>query len=313
MTVAYGTIGDATFSVLNETDSYSTTITKPTSLGVGDFMVAIVGIGGIDIGNLTPQATSGWTSQATISDSGGGTTDECILFVLTKTADSSDVAASDFTFTPVSDTVQASQDGRSITGSIIRLTGDAPITSSAVIDGGVTAGSDTTTPTYTGGITPPLSSILIMASMSQRGNTSGTIATSGYAVTTDDPTWTERRDASINGSGGTVDKDYGFAIATAPRSETTATGDFSVTHSVICFSAGVLISVFEQQNVTVSGTTGTITLTGNDGTVAGDANITGSTGTITLAGNDGTVTTPDPDWVNVDKSSPSSWTNTSKS
>lgn len=65
---------------------------------------------------------------------------------------------------------------------------------------------------------------------------------------------------------------------------------------------GFGVEIYLTPNVTVSGTVGTVTLTGNSGSVTAGATILGTTGTLTLTGNDGTVSAQDSKWKNPDKS-----------
>lgn len=65
-------------------------------------------------------------------------------------------------------------------------------------------------------------------------------------------------------------------------------------------------------DVTVTGSTGLLTLNGNAGVVSGNAGVTGSTGLLTLNGNAGVFSNPQPTWNSTNKSSPT-WNNQDKS
>ena len=90
MAVAYQSHQTAT----HNTAGTPLTITKPTSLAVGDLMIAFL-YGGRNIGNWTTLA--GWTLIGACTTTDGT---DANLTVQAKIADSSDVAASNFTFTP---------------------------------------------------------------------------------------------------------------------------------------------------------------------------------------------------------------------
>lgn len=163
---------------------------------------------------------------------------------------------------------------------------------------------NTASPSISNSITPTIADSLLFMIFSAEQNNNNV---SGYAIATDNPTWTEQHDevdASAN---------FSLAVATAVRSATTATGNSSLTGGDTTADwVGHLVSVNLPISVTVTGSTGILTLTGNAGTVTGSANITGSTGVLTLNGNAGTVTTPDPLWINEDKPTTSTFTNETK-
>lgn len=274
--------------------AWSVTITKPSGLTAGDYMVAIIGTSS----NTSVQDVSGWTTLG--SQLNGADTR---LTVYGKTADSSDASATDFTFAVHSGNGGAN-DGMG--GCLIAISGTQPVTTTSFIDFGTSNGASATH-TYTGGITPTVAdSILIMGTWGQ-GSASRTI--SNYAIATDNPTWTERMDDTE--AVGT--NDYVIGVATAPRSQTTATGDFSLDYSSTGDdSSGVLLAVLEAQSVTVSPTVITTTASVQAPTVTGGATVTPTVITMQGTVQAPAVATADPEWVNTDKNT-ASWFNTDKS
>lgn len=174
-------------------------ITKPTSLAVGDVMVAaLMGAG------TSPTAPSGWTLLGTGSQ--GGTEH---FRAYAKIADAGDVAASDFTWSGLGA-------GADITGSISRFTVTNSISVTRIqASVGDSDGSADSTATATG-ITPlsgPGTYLIF-------GGSAGNIRVNSYAMATDDPSWTEAFDPSVIPA-------LGMSYAT--REATTATGTITVT------------------------------------------------------------------------------------
>lgn len=272
------------------------TVTKPVSLAVGDFMVAHLASSNASGADLSAHTASGWTQIATDQSQSGTASHRATA--LYKVATSGDVSASDFTFT-------CDADSESSTGAIYRFTGVGDVSGAADDDP-----STGTSHTFTNTVTPTFANsvMVFLASCVNNGGTTW----SDYAITTNNPTWTERYD--ITNTGAASDGDTTMAGATASRPETSATGDSSATSGgSVSDSVGILVVLYPQVNVSVTGSTGLLVLNGNAGTVNGSANITGSTGILTLTGNAGTFSSPTPDWRNTDKSSAPSWVNPDKS
>lgn len=281
MAVAYESI------VINDFRDTPPTITnevftKPTGLAVGDMMIAILTYD--TNSNDDPTAEDGWTLLY-LNET--GIRNACFY----KIADSDDVSASNFTFSyPFNPTGSG--------GSLMRWSGVGSITAGSQ----TRINSSTSTPTFTTGVTPlAADSYLIFIYFSSYTHT-----VSSYAITTDNPSWTEITDISE------ATPDMTMAIAYASRPETTATGNFTCTTSTTHNDHfGRLLVLLPQTNVSIAGSTGLLTLTGNAGTVSGSAPVTGSTGILTLNGNAGVFSNPDPLWVNTDKNS-SIWVNEEK-
>lgn len=288
----------ATASTENTT---TLTVTKPTGLASGDLMVffglnTTAGSGG------AAYTRSGWTQIVSASDSGSI---EAYLTVLAKVADSSDAAASNFAF--------SNADDHTHSGILYRITGTfsgvGNIVASIAGEGTEQTDDDPQFPT---GIIPLPNSLLIMYAGGRVSN-SATSSLSGYSIATSDPAWTERADFAVS-----TDEDQRVGSATATRTEATATGvysvDFNSTGNLIDGSArGALISIVDSANISITGSTGVINLQGIEGSVSAGASVTGTTGVINIVGNEGAVATPNPDWINVDKSATPSWVNPDKS
>jgi len=170
-------IAIASKSIGNWVDGSSITITKPSGLAVGDLMVAI--IASVIDANNTP---SGWAK----SDNWGLGR----LSLFTKIADSSDVAASNFTFTN-------SGTSRPMAGILYRVTGAG--NSAVYFDGHGTTDSTSDTLATSGTVsvgTIATTQLLFMAFRCD--NSSGGVGFSGYRDTGLSLTWTEDFDTAAN-------------------------------------------------------------------------------------------------------------------
>lgn len=280
MSVDFETVATKAWST-----SSGCTVTKPSGLAEGDLMVGHIVVEGA--GSTGDLLHSGWTSIVVFDD-----TEK--VNIQYKVADSSDVAASNFTF--------GTDGSKKNAGAIYRISSAA---STAIDTGTFDTTSAQTSHTFdTADLTPTFANSLFLYLFHAFGGTTGT--TSAYAITTSNPTWTEAYDLSDATGTDTI-----LASAYANRPEVTSTGDATLTTSASTNGRAVLIAIPEQVNVTVTGTIGTINLVGNDGVATGAAAITGTVGTISLTGNDGAVTTPANKFTNPDKSS-TTWTNPDK-
>lgn len=223
-----------TFAIQSLGSNSDVTITKPSGVAVGDLLVAHILMDGVGLSS----SPSGWTQEYATNLPIGGTS-----YIYSKVADSADVSATNYTWVTG---VGSAKTG----GSITRVSGGvstSPITSK---------NSATSTATGTGPIsysitvTPSLANSLLLffiGYVATAGITSH--SASGYAITTDNPTWTEAYD--INDA----DK-VQMSMAYATRSATTATGNASVnrSHSQTNGSHGVMLSIEPIQTLTVSET-----------------------------------------------------------
>lgn len=197
----------ATGSYGSGNPSYTTTITKPTGLAVGDLMVAF--INGTNGTSGSPSTVpSGFTlgrSQAY----GFGTRNNFSTYY--KIAASGDVAASNFTWG------NSVTGGGSIGGTLFRITGAL-----ANIDQSTSNDAGNTSSPAIGPITPTYPNSLLLFGVATDA-TSGSVAVGSYAIATSNPTWTEQVDTQTS--------TFAHAIASAIRPEITDTGNWTATIS----------------------------------------------------------------------------------
>jgi len=174
----------------------SSVVTKPSGVAVGDLLVLYWAYE-VD---ASPNAPGGWTAIRTTTNSLS-----CSLYY--RVADSSDVSASNYTFTSVNSRKQIAV--------ITRITGQG--TGNFFSDTGGTT-NNTATPSVAG-LTPVnrADSNLILQYWQA---TTSTTAVGSYAITTDNPSWTEAFDVADSTTNN-------ISMAYATRSQQTATGNVS--------------------------------------------------------------------------------------
>lgn len=292
MAIVYESIASAAFASFDGA-AKTVTITKPSGLAAGDTMLGVVGWNGLSTSDVdTP---SGWTLVTGAGADSGTTTVAYRLQIYAKVANSSDAAASNFSFNCNGGANGAAN--QSGGGFLFRFSGSYVPT---IFDSDTGTG---TSITYTGGVTPTVAdNILVMAAFGHTVDSS----VSSYAIVTNNPTWTERGD--INGTTATL------AVATGPRAEITATGDYSLTFANSSTTAASLICLQSQQNVTASPSVIAVTASIQAPSITGGANVTPSVITASASIQTPTISTAAPDWLNTDKSHTSpTITNISKS
>jgi hypothetical protein len=203
---------------------------KPTGLAVGDLMVAHVAQYTTTTGTFFPPSGSWVQVQAFSTGNVAG-------YVFTKVADAGDVAASTFTFTFTQSAPHAL--------SIYRVTGGTIVEVST----GAT-GNTTTLATFTfSGFTQGYANSLQMMFLVHQSSTTSIPTASGYAYTTDNPTWAEDYDVGFNAG----NPSYNFAAANGVRANTTAAGTMTV---LLAFttagSSAVVIALSILPTLTVS-------------------------------------------------------------
>lgn len=211
------------------------TISKPTGLAVGDVMVA--GIYDREQGpSVTPPA--GWTSSVSTGAGSGGRS--IVLSVFTKTADASDVSASNFTFT-----ISNSTSANNTLGIIARLS--APGINAGSTSNALETSGNTVTAT---GFTPTRSNCLFLLFAAGGTDSNVTQAVSTVAMASNNPTWTSRATVSQN----TANDDDTLVLYTATRPEATATGTFTVTmtNSGVQTLATVILAISPQVNGSIT-------------------------------------------------------------
>jgi len=283
MAVAFGSIQTATL----DPGETSIVITKPSGLAAGDLMIAILAVTGPN----EAYTATGWSQLFSHNISNFNYK----MNSLVKVADSSDAAATNFTFN-----VNASGDSK--VGALLRITGSSFSGLANISSDTDTVASDTT-PTYSGGVTPVGSTALLIM-----GCFSGGLGTSStYAITNNNPSWTERADISVNDV-----EDISLSVATADYAFATATGDYSLSITDGTETGGYIIAVTESASVTVNPSVITPVATFPAPSVSASANTSPAVITMAASLPSPTVTTADPEWSNQTKHS-SSWTDQNKS
>lgn len=222
----YESVVTSAFS--GQTAGSNRTLAKPTGLAVGDLMVVhLATVDNTSGGSGGFNLPSGWTDL--YSGFTNVNLNSCVRNnIFSKFADSSDVAASDFSF---------QKDGTPTNAAGAAL---FRISNAAAVAAGGDNDNNTTTPSFVNATTPTANNalLLFLLSSADAGQASGTA--SGYAIAVDNPTWTERYDFSAN-----LSSDRGLMSgATASRYSIEAPGNFSCTLSNHSQNhLGVLVSI----------------------------------------------------------------------
>lgn len=266
--------------------SSSVTITKPTSLAVGDLMVAQIAA----TASSTPGITtlSGWTLVRSDASSDG--TSGTVSSLFWKVATSGDVAATNFTFVT---------SGTGSCGSISRFT-EANTTAPTDQSNGNNATG--VTALSTSGITPTKNTGTFLIFTTSSDNKSPTV--SGYAIATGNPSWSEAYDDSF-GDIGPGSREVIISMAYGSRNTLTATGNATAT-----LSLSMATTITQVMNIvpadfvpmTGTGTLGVVSIP-----IVLDSGLA-LTGTLGLA--DATII--EPLWSNEAKNT-STWLNQDKS
>lgn len=192
------------FRALNSTafaNGTTSVVTKPSGLTLGDLMIAQFSA---DNNSYTFTPPSGFTLIDTIT---GGPTPR-VSKAYYKFADASDVAATNFTFT-----LSGSTDCAAAIMAFSGASVPQPIFSNSKV---VDSSSVLSIPS----INVLANSILVQCMITATG---GASSSSGYAIATSNPAWTEAWDAGV---GGTLSHASAYS---AVRSQSTATGAGSIT------------------------------------------------------------------------------------
>jgi hypothetical protein len=281
-------------SVARGTATTTLVITKPTSLAVGDLMVVHLSRSDNDQNSRT-WSSSGWTTFVDTQGNDTGISSSGIAS-LYKIADAGDVAASNFTFTISSATDFCA-------GAIYRITGHS-ISAPANASSGAFVNNDET-PSLANTITPTFADCLLLMLVHHYAGSSTTKTTSGYAIATDNPSWTEAYDNN-NSTALTI------AGAYANRTQVTATGNTSFVSDgdATTNSASLIIAIKPLQDVTVSADVLTVTIGIQAPTVQTGVNVSVSALNVTIGINAPVIqslrqyTNPDKNtstWLNQDK------------
>lgn len=264
------------------------TINKPTGTVEGDMLIAILGINGIAATNY---ALSGWTSLADANDG-----NNYGIKIFWKIAGASEGASYGFSISTPPNT--------GLVGAIVCISGAEFAGLGNISFSTDSNASATTTHTFTPGITPTLTNALLIHGAFGRG----LCTFSTYAITNNNPTWTEREDLQINAT-----DDASLAVATATPSAASATGDWTLTLSSSLEAVGFILAIQENTSVTVSPAVISFTASVQSPSITGDANVSPAVINLTASVEAPTVTTAESKWKNTAKSSAGSITNTAKS
>jgi hypothetical protein len=276
----------ASFSTANPGNGSSITVTKPSGLTVGDLMIFHYSYSDA---TDTASTISGWTHEI---NNYGGTLKTGIQY---KIADSSDVAASDFTmgFTGI------------VSGPLAGLLRVTDFVTAGLFNQAEDVGANSDQ-TLALSVTPEYTNNLLLFFIA---NNEG-IGISSYSVATDNPTWTEQYDiATANTS---------LAVASATRTQITATGDASFSYSSgsgTVDAYGIMFAIETPSSVTVSiDAPGILTLNGNEPDfVLGNVFSIDAPGILTLSQAEPTIETGTTDvWTPTTKPTDSIWTPTDK-
>lgn len=184
------------------TSGSSAVVSKPSGLAVGDLMFFYLATNGNDV---SPSDIPDWTYVDFNASAGSG----YATYLAYKVADSSDVAASTFTWSGIQ-----SAGSTPYFASIVAIYDVSPISSFIVTGKGTT--TNTATPSITG-ITPfSRANNIILQFWHGQSNIS---SADSYAIATSNPGWTEAYDVASG--------NYQASCAYAVRPEVTATGNFS--------------------------------------------------------------------------------------
>lgn len=300
MAVALATKVNASWAGYGASDSY--TITFPSGLAVGELLLACVFAVEVD-SSPTPAYASpaGWTQVG----SGGVSGVASSLKLFARVATSGDVSAGSVT----SSCNLGGSDDMWLSTSCLRITGAGDISSIQTANEGSTSQS----PSYAIGLTPTFADSLILFYVAAGGSQNST-SISGYAMATDNPSWTEQFDVFGDSApyAGAGETDGLLALASATRAAVTSTGNLSASVSLPMNNLGVLAIIPPVASATA--TPGTIDLTSNvqAPSVTGGAVATPSAIELVASVASNTVTADTSKWSHPNKSS-TAWTNTDKS
>lgn len=276
----------------------SINIPNTTPPSVGDYLVAFVGAyisgGTRNIGT----APAGWTKLREI------TGDEEIAALYVKTATSTEVAASNFTFTITGGGADV------FAGVMIKVT-NVPSGSEVAGSEIDTVASDDTTLTYVTDLTPDTPESIILSMFMGSDNSATGTPTIGSYASTPSLTWVELADIGGNNSGIAMAFSVAYAEITGltnitERSATVSEGAVDGSES-----AALILNAIQDDTVSL----GVITIGAAQQSVSpiGDANVTLGQVSIGAAQQSLTATNPDPTWSNKAKSAQGSTTNKDKS
>ena len=271
------------------TNAASLTITKPTGLAEGDLLVACLIAESEDW-----TVPSGWTEYVDLDNN-------WYLSLMYKVADSSDVAASNFTFTP------ASSDD--VCGALLRVDGYAPTALFSDAETEVDANSATQ---YNWGVTiDPITDGELIIVIGAASQTNGANSVSSPAINGTNPTWTEVLDTYFDEGGGDGANGYvAYAIQTTQAQITSFTATLAAAQASTD-GYGIIATLSPQTNATVNLTP--LQTTSAHPNISGGATHDLTLLTTTTAMPNVTTSTQTKRWTGEDKSTRPTWTGETKS
>ncbi|MBL4621025.1 MAG: hypothetical protein JKY89_01365 [Immundisolibacteraceae bacterium] len=223
MAVAFRSSASTAFA-----NAATSVVTKPSGLAVGDLMIAQFSA---ESGAYTYTPPTGFTLIDTIT--GGANRASKIYY---KVADSSDVAASNFTFTITGGPGQCSANIMAFSGASV----PQPVYSNSKV---VNASSVLSIPT----ISVLANSILVQCMVTSTG---GTSSASGYAIATSNPTWTEAWDANVSA---VISHASAYSAVRAASTDTGA-GSITIASGTALTGGALMLSIPPDQSISTSDT-----------------------------------------------------------
>ena len=267
-------------SIQSNTAGSGTTIvvTKPTSLAVGDLMIA----------QSIYSSNQGITLPTGFTTVHSGTINALRSYITGyKIATAGDVAAANFTFT----TGSTMGDG---TAALLRFTTTSTFpTNPIILSANPTDGTTTSTPSFTLGINSGPSTTFFVANYFVNANS----ITSSAQASSPSRTWTERND-TISGA-------YSCSIATAPNTTPEALTTFSLTVSSTASSHTLSFLVIGETETVTSDISHLAITPSFEGITASQVNVATNISNLS--------TSPTITGVETSVTQPSVWTNTPKS
>lgn len=261
------------------------TVTKPTGLVEGDFLIAFIASATGGTSNPAHSGPSGWTSIQSRTPNNG-----TVYSAWAVKATSTQTAATDFSWTSGGDNAETA-------GAILRITGDNGFDSVATNIVSASATASGTSLSGTGVTTKAINSLILISGGAETISGLG-IDFSDYAVVNNNPTWTIEYD--IDTGGGGIRGHLGVAQATYTPKQ--ATGNFSFSVSSTTDLSGAIVAITENINAT-----GTHTHLAASPTLRKATASAGTTGTHAHLAVSPTLNKP-----TAEGTSPTSWTNENK-
>ena len=199
----------------------SVVITKPTSLAVGDWLVASIWADRDSGSTATLTTPAGWTAE----ENWTAVSTVASMAIYSKVADSADVAASNFTFS-----AGGSTSNLHMIGHLARITTVA-FKDNSTMSADSTNGASITAPS----VSQTYASSLYLGFFGA-ADTGGIPAATTFGIATSNPTWTEQASSTVSDS--TTSSRLTFYTATRP--EVTSTGTLTGTTTVLASNRGAV-------------------------------------------------------------------------